>query len=211
MMNSMFTLRCGISTRTAKLPLETVCILSITGSRNREFQRFGLQGFGLEGVRKRAPGEGPGGLDAYLAPASFGPAVSRRRIRSLAQVQRRCDPAMCQAGRARPGKAGGHCAYGRSLSRGVGANSLAMPHLSPMYEGRQIGHQATSRLEARAARDLSLMSENPLRFAASAVGANQRAPIDPRRRACLAAPGVIPTSRAYAAGPPNLSITSENE
>ncbi len=48
-----------------------------------------------------------------------------------------------------------------------------------------------------------------LAAAARAVAANHSAFIESRRRACLAAPGVMPTARAKLAGPPNKSMISE--
>jgi len=73
-----------------------------------------------------------------------------------------------------------------------------------------VGHWTALR-SAIAARTTSSTPGSPRFCAALAVGANHSALRESRRRACLAAPGVMPTSRANAAGPPNRSMTWENE
>lgn len=72
-----------------------------------------------------------------------------------------------------------------------------------------VGHWTALR-SAIAARTAS-STPRPRFLAARAVGANHSEFRESRRRACLAAPGVMPTSRANAAGPPNKSMICENE
>lgn len=80
----------------------------------------------------------------------------------------------------------------------------------PLQRPAQVSH-AARRASARAASVRSSTDEIRASLAACAVAVNHSALIELRRLACFAAPGVIPTARAKAAGPPKRSITSENE
>lgn len=71
-------------------------------------------------------------------------------------------------------------------------------------------HQSARRRSASSDKTFS-STGRPFAFAAFAVAVNQRELIESLILDCLAdAPG-IPVARAYAAGPPNRSITSEND
>ena len=82
--------------------------------------------------------------------------------------------------------------------------------LVQMQGAASVGH-AERLLSARADKTRSSTDEIFASLAACAVTVNHSALIELRRLACFAAPGVMPTARAKAAGPPKSSITSANE
>lgn len=146
-----------------------------------------------------------------------------KRVLDVPDFRRRCPS---QAGEEMPQS---HARNGRSI-RQASANSLeprrqvrgdsaggenhpaaALRALYVQMQGAAgVGH-AERLLSARADKTRSSTDEIFASLAACAVTVNHSALIELRRLACFAAPGVMPTARAKAAGPPKSSITSANE
>lgn len=76
--------------------------------------------------------------------------------------------------------------------------------------GAAVGHQSGRRRSASSANTFS-STGSPCALAAFAVAVNQRELIESLILDCLADGPGIPVARAYAAGPPNRSITSEKD